>query len=142
MNLMHLFDNNIGPHIASKITTDIFTVNKQSGHPLRLWNKDIQEINSLLRESRLLTLTAFSDTIESIESRHNCSVDWIHFLRYSLPTIVAGCYIDKRIQRKIMCISRITNLACQREIKKSNVPELRAAILEWSSWLKELVDAG
>ncbi|ORE03752.1 hypothetical protein BCV72DRAFT_337767 [Rhizopus microsporus var. microsporus] len=37
-----------------------------------------------------------------------------------------------------MYISRMTNLACQREIMKSDV----AAILEWSSWLKELVDAG
>jgi hypothetical protein len=49
--LMHLFASNIGPQIANMITTGTFTVSKQSEHPLRLRNKDIQKINSLLRES-------------------------------------------------------------------------------------------
>ncbi|CEG82142.1 hypothetical protein RMATCC62417_16259 [Rhizopus microsporus] len=138
VDLMHLFGSNIGPQIANMITTDTFIVNKQSQHPLRLRNKDIQQINSLLREC-LLTLTIFSSVIENIESGYSRSVDWIHFLRYSLPTTtVVGCYLDKRIQQRIMYISRMANLACQREIKKNDV----AAILEWSSWLKELIDTG
>lgn len=69
-------------------------------------------------------------------------MDWIHFLRYSLPAIVVGYYLDIKAQQKIMCIFRMANLACQREITKNDVLELRAAILEGSSWLKELVDAG
>lgn len=124
------------------ITTDTSAFNKQSPHPLRLRNKDIQQVSSLLRVSRLLTLTTFSSVIESIESGYNRLVDWIHFLRHSLPTTVAGCYLDKRIQQKIMCISRMANLACQKEVKKSDILELRAAISEWSFWLKELIDAG
>lgn len=97
VDLMHLFGSNIGPQIANIITTDTSTVNKQSQHPLRLRNKDIQQVSSLLRVSRLLTLTTFSGVIESIESGYNRLVDWIHFLRHSLPKTVAGCYLDKRI---------------------------------------------
>ncbi|ORE08784.1 hypothetical protein BCV72DRAFT_303456 [Rhizopus microsporus var. microsporus] len=40
-----------------------------------------------------------------------------------------------------MCVFRIANHVCQREIKKNDVAELYAAALEWSFWLKELVGA-
>ncbi|ORE15110.1 hypothetical protein BCV71DRAFT_228880, partial [Rhizopus microsporus] len=39
-----------------------------------------------------------------------------------------------------MCISKICNLACQRDITRKDVDVLRAQILEWISWLKELTD--
>ena len=67
------------------------------------------------------------------------AVDWIHFLRYILPTTVAS-FFDKVTRQKIMCISKICNLACQRDITRKDVDVLRAQILEWISWLKELTD--
>ena len=49
-------------------------------------------------------------------------------------------FFDKVTRQKIMCISKICNLACQRDITRKDVDVLRAQILEWISWLKELTD--
>ena len=51
-------------------------------------------------------------------------------------------FFDKSTQQKIMCISKICNLACQRDITRKDVDVLRAQFLEWISWLKELLDDG
>ena len=141
VDLMHLFGCNVGPQIARLITTDDFSIDKRYQHPLRFTSKDIQNINSLLRLSCPLVPTTFSGVIENVESVYNRAVDWIHFLRYTLPTTVAS-FFDKSTQQKIMCISKICNLACQRDITRMGVDVLRAQILEWISWLKELTDDG
>lgn len=141
VDLMHLFGCNVGPQIARLITTDDFSIDKRYQHPLRLTSKDIQNINSLLRLSCPLVPTTFSGVIENVESVYNRAVDWIHFLRYTLPTTVAS-FFDKSTRQKIMCISKICNLACQRDITRMDVDVLRAQILEWISWLKELTDDG
>ena len=138
---MYLFGCNVRPQIARLITTDDFSIDKRYQHPLRLTSKDIQNINSLLRLSCPLVPTTFSGVIENVESVYNRAVDWIHFLRYTLPTTVAN-FFDKSTRQKIMCISKICNLACQRDITRKDVDVLRAQILEWISWLKELTDDG
>ncbi|RCH88777.1 hypothetical protein CU097_009597 [Rhizopus azygosporus] len=80
IDLMHLFGCNVGPQIARLITTDDFSIDKRYQHPLRLINKDIQNINSLLRLSCTLVPTTFSGVMKNVESGYNRAVDWIHFL--------------------------------------------------------------
>ncbi|CEJ01136.1 hypothetical protein RMCBS344292_15172 [Rhizopus microsporus] len=141
IDLMHLFGCNVGPQIARLITTDDFSIDKRYQHPLRLINKDIQNINSLLRLSCTLVPTTFSGVMKNVESGYNRAVDWIHFLKYILSTTVAS-FFDKATRQKIMCISKICNLACQRDITRKDVDVLRAQFLEWIPWLKELLDDG
>lgn len=117
IDLMHLFGCNVGPQIARLITTGDFSIDKRHQHLLRLTNKDVQSTNSLLRSSYPLVPTIFSGVMENIESGYNCAVDWIHFLRHILPTTVAS-FFDKATRQKIVCISKICNPACQRDIQQ------------------------
>jgi hypothetical protein len=133
---MHLFGSNLGPQIALMMTTDNFTKNH---NPLRLENGQIQKVNTLLRSSCQLTPTTFSGVIEKIDSGYKKSVDWIHFIRYVLPTTLLSFYDDTDTREALLCFSKICIIAFQREIRKNDAIKMRIYINKWMSWLNALV---
>jgi hypothetical protein len=104
-----------------------------------LQNGDISRINNLLRASCLLVPSTFSGVCESIDGGYKRAVDWLHFLRFSLPTTIIG-FFGPETQKKIALISKICILACQREIRISDIEKMKAYIKEWLKWLKKLID--
>jgi hypothetical protein len=139
-DFMHLFGCNLGPQLAQLMTNDDLYKKATKGENLRLTNVNITKINTVLRASCLLNPTTFSGVCESIDGGYKRAVDWLHFLRFSLSTTLLS-FFDKTVQEKLTCFSRICNFACQKQIKKSDVEEMRKSIKEWISWIKELVDA-
>jgi hypothetical protein len=141
IDYMHLFGQNIGPQIANLLTSDDLYVDPTAKDSMRLKNKDVNRINVLLRSSCLLVPTTFSGVYDSLGSGYNRAVDWLFFLRYSLSTTIVD-FLYKDIRSKVLLISRICNLTCQREIKKSDITKLKRYITEWLDWLSSLVVSG
>ncbi|GAA5804238.1 hypothetical protein HPULCUR_009725 [Helicostylum pulchrum] len=138
---MHLLGANIGPQIRTLMLTKDFN-HKTSGeiNPLELRSTTVKELDELLYNSSHLVPTTFSGKIIDISTiSQKRSVDWIHFLRFVVPTIMLD-YFDEETKTALIYLAKISNMICQRDINRSDIPSLKLYIDRWIEWLGRMIE--
>lgn len=141
VDLMHLLGANIGPQIRNIMMSKDFNHKfSNKSNPLELNGTAVREMDRLLYNSSYLVPTIFSGKIIDISTvSQKRSVDWIHFLRFVVPTVLAE-YFDEDTKMALINLARVSNMLCQRSIRRSDIPALKSCILSWSGWLNKVIE--
>ncbi|ORY97169.1 hypothetical protein BCR43DRAFT_413758, partial [Syncephalastrum racemosum] len=137
IDVMHLIGSNIGRQIH-RITQGKYDV--ETGiNPLRLNSSQSRMIDRCIAESRPLIPSTFSGNVKSLsDDGFLRAVDWIHILRFIVPTVIVDSIKDKTCQATLNNIAQISNILCHPQVDTSSISVLHECITYWHQFLLDL----
>lgn len=128
-------------HLLSNIAKEVFSIispkycdtykytGYESQYPFSLTKQQFLEIKACMDESRrLIPASSFKGSWLSIELNSTRSlyrsVDWLDFLTYCVPTLIASQYENTEIKNALLNLSRGIALSLQFRITEENLMEI------------------
>ncbi|ORY94091.1 hypothetical protein BCR43DRAFT_417898, partial [Syncephalastrum racemosum] len=137
IDVMHLIRSNIGRQIH-RITQGKYDV--ETGiNPLRLNSSQSRMVDRCIAESQPLIPSTFSGNVKSLsDDGFLRAVDWIHILRFIVPTVIVDSIKDKTCQAALNNIAQISNVLCHPQVDTSSISVLHECITYWHQFLLDL----
>ncbi|KAI8376571.1 uncharacterized protein BYT42DRAFT_498503 [Radiomyces spectabilis] len=128
---MHL----LGPGIGKQLWRLILGDYGESANPFYLLPKNRQLIGARIAASRSLIPSSFAGDCGDVATQSGFyrAVDWIHFVRFFVPTIVLEFYTDPGVRKAIIDLSEIYCYALSRELSVNQIRSLKVTVFSWTA---------
>lgn len=119
-DIMHLLGHGIG-HQLWKILRCVYNRNI-AGNPLQLDAQARKKLAAQMIASRQTTPASFSGNSCDINQQASYfrAVDWIHFVRYIVPTVVLEFISDEDARRALLSLVQVYEVPFSRRIRKAH----------------------
>lgn len=108
-------------------------------NPLRLTPSQLAYLDKGIKASHPLIPSTYSGSIRSI-SDHSFyrAVDWIHLVRFIIPTIFVDHFQDPSCNAALSNVSQACNIMCKPQIGPDDIEVLKECIDGWNDFLVAL----
>ncbi|KAI7873642.1 hypothetical protein K492DRAFT_111484, partial [Lichtheimia hyalospora FSU 10163] len=140
MDIMHMLGQGIAKQFWALISDDKYN-GEENSNPLSLPVVQCKTIGVEVANCRSLSKD-FSRDCGNVYTRSGYyrAIDWLHFMMYLVPTIVAR-YFDGETRNAILQLIHVYHIACKRELTEDDVMLMEISVNHWLQWLKEQVNA-
>lgn len=108
-------------------------------NPLRLTSSDFSVIDKDISKSHRLIPSTYSGSVKSIgDHSFYRAVDWIHFMRFIIPTIFVDYCQDTSCVAALSNISQACNIMCKPQVDTDDIETLEECIDKYNDFLVTL----
>lgn len=108
-------------------------------NPFKLAPSEFTCVDQSIQTSHRFIPSTYSGSIKSIgDHAFYRAVDWIHFMRFIIPTIFFDDYTDTSCQAALSNISQACNIMCQPQVDSEDIETLGECIDKWNGFLVSL----
>jgi hypothetical protein len=108
---------------------------RKKGEPL-ITKEQARDIGVLIGSSRQSVPLTFAGECRNIDADASTlrSIDWIHFARFLVPTVVVHFLRDEGAKAAFLAVSNVISLALQKSINDSTIKAIQDNIRVWFDW--------